>query len=301
MQPDNTNDPEELDTEDLLADYPEFMKFLSKMADGTSKNTYSKMIEVLETTQTLQGIECEFLTIAIQEEFDNTKRMELSQRHDKLVANLSRHINPIIIDNLFAKYLQKMKQVFDLGSWNLHGPADPREPQSPLQHMLGLFMTCIDQIPKDIDIPAGSEIVPISITVNLLAPQEAIRTDLAVVEKAILARRDELKKNRPELFMPESRKAKIKKTRPPEEEIRQINECLSILQKSIAFGKTTSELLGHKPPTKVILDHYHLQESDVLVSGVEHERYEACRVRSTNNLRKALEYLDAVKNDRFCK
>ncbi len=292
---------DDIEVDVMLQRDPEMLKSISAMSSSIHKKTYENLKDTLGAVKTLQTLECEFLAIAIKEELNNEKKEELSDRHEKLLFNSCVHINPIIIDNLFAKYLQKTKNVFDLNSWNLHGPADPREPQSPLQHMLGLYLTCIDQIPKDIDIPAGSEIVPISITINLLAPKEAIQTDLVIVEKAILACRNELKQTRPELFMPESKKTEVSKTRTSKIELQEMNECLSILKKSLATGKTTSELYGHQPPKEVILEHYNLPKESLVAGNKKHSEYESCRATSRKKLDKALMYFNSVKDNCFYK
>ena len=303
---------DDLEVNAMLQRDPEMLKSIRAIPTCIPSKSYEKLVDTLETTKTLQGIECEFLKIAINEELDETKKIEYSTRHDSLASNLKRHINPIIIDNLFARYLLKMKKIFDLESWNLHGPADPKEPQSPLQHMFGLFADCLKGIPRDIDIPAGAEIVPISITVNLLAPKEAIQSDLLIIEQAILTRRDELKRTRPDLFSPESRKAEVNKTRKSKTEITEITKSLTLLQKSIAAGKTTSYLANHQAPKEVILELFKKEleapttknktkEGSVRKirggSASDNPNWSSVRGQSNSKMKKALEYLDKVKRN----
>ena len=288
---------DDIEASATLEKTPERLRTLPK---HLTKRTISDSIDIVETTKALQAIECDFLAIAIKEETDEAKQAELSNRHKLLASRLDSQLNAIVIDNQFAKFIQSDKKVYDSVFWNSYGPGGVKDHPSPEEHMLGLLTHCIYKMPKDIDIPAGSEIVPISITINLLAPKKAIHTDFEIVEKAIMARRDELRKNRPELFIPEGKQAYVPGTRGFETEMELMRTGLTILQKSLDSGSTMLDLFDSQPPDEVILDYYNLDEIDMVEAGNNHAKWDSDRQTAKARLQEALVHLDNVKRNCFC-
>lgn len=243
-----------------------------------------------------------FLTIAAQEEVDPEIRNNMLKSINNLIGEAKQSSCAVIPGNIFCtqKNITCNSENSDIWKWS--APIDFREIQSPVDYICSIYLQCLSEVPKDSDIPPNSRVVPITININLLAPKDSIQRELSIVAESVYLIRDNLKKRRPELFLPENRKCEIAKTRDVKSQVAEIGECLSILKLSIATGKTTKELAGHQPPDEVILEYY---KNDLTVpdqphcSGKKHQAWQTCRSKSTQKLKKALQYLDSAKKNIF--